>query len=361
MMLRSFVLCAALGGICWADDYQVLRESGGRCLDATPESVVVRECKDVPSQHWKTSPVSGGFMKLSTEGAPDLCLDILNDGAGNDQLRLAKCTNASGQNWKIKPHNADTISMTTQWRGEKLCLAFGGDHPQLASCISGSRWKLESAESEPAPSPRPSRRQPDANGRRFESEPEPDPPFDGEIAEPHNHKLDLAMIVYDCSLEIPGQPATANARVFRCYRDGSDMVCRVQSAMDMDEVFGNTPGQKAFRAAISKDTGSTVVFATPKGVFKFTTDTKAQTVSIKQARSICAKGQSLDAETFRGMSKTYHEKHPVEDHQSYQSGGPVKAAPTAPKGDEKGRMCGKPSDCQSGVCKMENKTRGRCQ
>jgi hypothetical protein len=37
-----------------------------------------------------------------------------------------------------------------------------------------------------------------------------------------------------------------------------------------------------------------------------------------------------------------------------------KAAPAA-KGDARGRMCGKPADCQSGICKMESKTRGRCQ
>ena len=37
------------------------------------------------------------------------------------------------------------------------------------------------------------------------------------------------------------------------------------------------------------------------------------------------------------------------------------AAKGTPKGSAKGRMCGKDKDCQSGACKMENKTRGRCQ
>ena len=41
------------------------------------------------------------------------------------------------------------------------------------------------------------------------------------------------------------------------------------------------------------------------------------------------------------------------------SGGGSKTA--AKKGTERGRMCGKGSDCQSGSCKMENRTRGRCQ
>ena len=48
---------------------------------------------------------------------------------------------------------------------------------------------------------------------------------------------------------------------------------------------------------------------------------------------------------------------------SSSGGGGSKAAPAAPAatGASHGRMCGKPADCQSGVCKMENKTRGRCQ
>lgn len=32
-----------------------------------------------------------------------------------------------------------------------------------------------------------------------------------------------------------------------------------------------------------------------------------------------------------------------------------------PKGSAKGRMCSKDKDCASGSCKMENRTRGRCQ
>jgi len=43
-----------------------------------------------------------------------------------------------------------------------------------------------------------------------------------------------------------------------------------------------------------------------------------------------------------------------------QSSKPAKTAPT-PKGSARGRMCSKSKDCQSGVCEMENKTRGRCR
>lgn len=37
------------------------------------------------------------------------------------------------------------------------------------------------------------------------------------------------------------------------------------------------------------------------------------------------------------------------------------ARPSKPKGLARGRMCSKSSECTSGVCQMENRTRGRCQ
>jgi hypothetical protein len=44
---------------------------------------------------------------------------------------------------------------------------------------------------------------------------------------------------------------------------------------------------------------------------------------------------------------------------------PERTRPTSssprPKGSERGRMCGKDSDCQSGSCEMQNRTRGTCK
>jgi len=58
-------------------------------------------------------------------------------------------------------------------------------------------------------------------------------------------------------------------------------------------------------------------------------------VSPALADSRCPAGKKCPAETSKSTSK--------------------------PKGSERGRMCSKNKDCQSGSCKMENRTRGRCQ
>lgn len=108
------------------------------------------------------------YRRLTTEWLGDgMCLDIVNDGANNNRLQLAKCGDVSGQHWKITKTKGGYVRLTTEWRGDGMCLDIVNDgvnnnQLQLARCgdFSGQRWKIASngspSPSRPAP-PTPAR------------------------------------------------------------------------------------------------------------------------------------------------------------------------------------------------------------
>ena len=54
-------------------------------------------------------PVKGGWNRLTTQfRGDDMCLDIFNGGAQNNQPHLTKCANYTGQFWKVTKTNKMT-------------------------------------------------------------------------------------------------------------------------------------------------------------------------------------------------------------------------------------------------------------
>ncbi len=342
-ILRAVVLCMVLGGVCWAEDFQEFRNSDGSCLEASPKGISLRHCEGLPSQHWKLVP-AGDYVKMSTEGSPDLCLDIINDGT-NNQLQLAKCSNVSGQSWKATKSTRST-KLTSLWRGEDQCLAVADYKALVAPCSNGNHnWQTYVVQG-------------GADAEVAEGS------FDGEVPGTYSTEYELVLqFGRDCKLAIPGEPEQGTP-LFRCRRRNSDMICIARNAADLGEVYSTRPGLKVLRAPIAQD-GKSLVFATPRKAFQFTADPKAGTATLVQPGAQKCKGQYIAHDKFAAAAKTYGAAHPVyipgppsssSDHSSTTTSTPAK-----PKGSERGRMCGGPTDCQSGVCAMENKTRGRCQ
>lgn len=151
---------------------------------------------------------------------------------------------------------------------------------------------------------------PDQNGRRFEEDTPRSQPYDGEMRIPRGFKYDFVLTISNCPLGIPELPDNG-MDVFRCGRDGADMVCTVRSVDTMDGVFSVTPFAKALRAPISKD-GVKVVFATPAQAFRFSVDTKALSVTLTRAEGSC-KGSYATKADFTKMKEAYIAQHPVDD------------------------------------------------
>lgn len=346
-MVRTLVFLFLLAGRAWADDYQELRADDGRCLDATSAGIALKSCKGIPSQHWRSSPGPSGFVKLSTEGGDGMCLDILNDGESNDQLRMAKCANATGQNWKLKgDHGA--YRLTTQWRGDGLCLTMRPVH--LADCSEGSNWW------------KPNAVETDGSGNLA------DAAFDGELPSSHDNKYEFVLLFDDkCTIDLPGEPRDG-IPIFKCKRNEQDMHCMVIAAKSLEDMYGIRPSIKRMRALITKD-GRAIAFATPKGAFKFTVDTGMRKSTLALASGKKCKGEYVDHEMFVKKKAEYlaekQASEPAEETSSSSTSSSSvshgSSAPAKPKGLEHGRMCSRDKECQSGSCKMENKTRGRCQ
>jgi len=77
----------------------------------------------------------------------------------------------------------------------------------------------------------------------------------------------------------------------------------------------------------------------------------------------CRAGTTCDEGICRTAEEVQLKAQQIEENRSTREEQREEAAPakTTAKGSAKGRMCSKDKDCQSGACKMENKTRGRCQ
>ena len=82
------------------------------------------------------------------------------------------------------------------------------------------------------------------------------------------------------------------------------------------------------------------------------------------ATAKCRKGTSCDdgiCRTPQELQRVQELREMADEQRAQERSAPAPAAKATVKGSAKGRMCSKDKDCQSGACKMENKTRGRCQ
>lgn len=347
MTMKLAVGCVLLWcGVSSADDFYELHFEHSRCLKVTAAGVVAKSCGNTPNERWVMTPDSGGYVKLSTAVDKNLCLDIVNDGT-NETLQMAKCARVSGQGWRVerREHGA---KIKSQWRGDDYCLAVEQGVARVQACTEGGNsWDLVAIQTT-------------SDGNSADSA------YDGEVPSNTDTRYDHVFQFDDtCKVDIPGEPASA-LRVFRCHRKDADMICTVRSPTSMDKMFTTVPGMKTLRAPITVDSAKSVSFATPAKKFQFSGDVKSGTAILALADGSKCKGKYYAHDEWSGMAAKYRERHPVEDNESRSRanrGDRPEPAPTTskPTGSERGRMCGKPSDCQSGVCKMENKTRGRCQ
>ncbi len=99
--------------------------------------------QNVTGQHWLFVPAGNGSYRLTTEfRGSDMCLDI-NPPTNRPELR--RCGNFSGQLWQIVPAG-NWVRLTTTFRGPGTCLDIDPDsnQPELRPCgnYSGQFWRL---------------------------------------------------------------------------------------------------------------------------------------------------------------------------------------------------------------------------
>jgi hypothetical protein len=75
---------------------------------------------------------------------PNLCLDIINDGANNKPL-MAPCGNYSGQQWSMNPTRLGNVTFSNQFAGANKCLDVVGRNLFMTNCDENSMrqsWKV---------------------------------------------------------------------------------------------------------------------------------------------------------------------------------------------------------------------------
>jgi len=98
-----------------------------------------------PARAQSLDPVS--YYKLSTQfrgtGMP---MDVFNGGSRNNQARLDRDQNVSGQNWRFTPAGNGSWRLTTEFRGAQMCLDINPptNRPELRPCgnYTGQFWQL---------------------------------------------------------------------------------------------------------------------------------------------------------------------------------------------------------------------------
>ncbi len=101
-------------------------------------------------QQWTMQPLPGGFVSLTTAfRGPQMCLDVVNGGARNNQVELRPCGNFTGQQWRLQRLPQGTYRLTTAFRGPRMCLDVvnGGprdNHAELRRCgnFTGQFWSI---------------------------------------------------------------------------------------------------------------------------------------------------------------------------------------------------------------------------
>ena len=376
--MRSLLLAIALSIValpaahrCWAGppdtrDYHALRSGGGKCLDGEPKArPTMEDCADAASQRWKLTPIEAGYYTLTTEASgAKWCLDVVNDGKANNRLQLARCTEATGQFWKLTPGAPGSYALTTEWQGDAKCLAMGIDGtdivPLLNKCtsVAAQRWSVA----------------PDATADATAGK-APDPNrLDGEVAIPRPWKptFVLYFVTKDCAFPVPDVPTTA-ATLMECARTGAaGVTCTTRSIVPHADPFGeNLRPQHAFSATVTQDTPDNLTFATPAGAFSM--DIRLEERSTTLTRRGAKRPTSCQGGYYTSVQWA-QTKHDIDnaadssdeaadsgDESPRENRSPSRpSGPTKKKGLDRGRMCGKDAECDSGACKMENRTRGRC-
>ena len=104
--------------------------------------------QDVSGQNWRFAPTGDGSFRLTTEfRGPRMCLDI---NPPTNRAELRPCGNYTGQFWQIV-RSGDSVRLTTAFRGPRMCLDIDPDNnqPELRSCgdYSGQAWTLTRTDS----------------------------------------------------------------------------------------------------------------------------------------------------------------------------------------------------------------------
>ncbi len=320
-----------------------------KCLDSElGEWPSLVRCSNGPHERWKLAATRGAYQLVSEVDGK--CIGIFKDKrTGAWRAHLGSCGNATL--WKITP-SGDHVTLATDSGGATRCLDILNDgqlnnQPILADCkrVSGQLWKLGKLSPGPRTAVAPS--VPTPKGRGSDE-------LDGAMPVPASFvtQFFVGFGSADCSFRRrPGK----DLLMFRCARSGPKaLTCTVGS-------------NEAFRATITTDTGSSLAFATPNNQLTFRANLKSKAASLTVRT---AAGASSTCEGMYATEKDLPPPKPAprsapdddddDDDDDAPSTSPRRNDP-APKGSARGRMCGKNSDCQSGSCKMENRTRGRCQ
>jgi hypothetical protein len=93
------------------------------------------------------SPDTNFYYKLSTQfrgtGMP---MDVFNGGPSNNQARLDKDQNVTGQNWRFVAAENGSYRLTTEFRGPGMCLDINPptNRPELRACgnFTGQFWQI---------------------------------------------------------------------------------------------------------------------------------------------------------------------------------------------------------------------------
>jgi len=93
------------------------------------------------------SPDPGSYYKLTTQfrgtGMP---MDVFNGGPRNNQARLDRDQDVSGQNWRFIPTGDGSWRLTTEFRGSRMCLDINPptNRPELRPCgnYTGQFWQI---------------------------------------------------------------------------------------------------------------------------------------------------------------------------------------------------------------------------
>ncbi len=131
-------------------------QGDGKVLDVVNDGagnnqLTLAKKEDVSGQLWKVAPLGGGYYRLTTQWRGDeYSLDVVNDGKKNNQLQLAKTGDVGGQKWKITAQKDGYSRLTTEWRGDGFSLDVvnaGKDSNSLvlspSGNVSGQAWKFQ--------------------------------------------------------------------------------------------------------------------------------------------------------------------------------------------------------------------------
>ncbi len=193
-----------------------------------------------------------------------------------------------------------------------------------------------------------------------------------------NPSFSLLFFRRDCPLDIPGT-ANADTDVFECERTAKAATCKVRSA-PVSTVWQVKPpvAQHTILLTITKDTATKLELSTPRSEITISSNLKTggATLAQNKRRKITCEGHYLTPAAWRAMQqemRSQEAKQTARDSSDEDRSGATDAPSTdrasspsstparsKPKGLAHGRMCGKDSECESGSCKMENRTRGRC-